>query len=189
MESFDWIDWPHFEQFTRVAPLGTATIALIAVIIAFASLKSQAKIARKRAAIDFFIRTELDPALREAYHDYVVGLELSKECSSIDAFKQIEPKKYQAIRTYLDINDLICIGINEKVLHQRVCYGFWYNIIRSSVTEGKEVIDHARAQKGYDGTYDEILRVGNRWFGTAWPWQRWRVRRSRNTHQRLTTLR
>ena len=57
---------------------------VIAVIIAFASLKSQAKIARKRAAIDFFIRTELDPALREAYHDYVVGIELSKNCSSID---------------------------------------------------------------------------------------------------------
>jgi hypothetical protein len=177
-----WINWSNFEQFARIAPLGTALIALVAAVIAVISLRTQVNIARKRAAIDFFLKTEMDPALRLAYGKYTEGLEASKQCSSIDHFKQKAPDKYQNIRTYLDINELICIGVNEKVFNQRVCYGFWYNILKFAATQGKEVIEHARSQEGEEGTYDEILKVSNRWLGTARPWQRWRMRRFRKNN-------
>jgi hypothetical protein len=176
---FDWADSPHLQRLAKVAPLGTAIIALAAAMFAFYSLSTQVRVARKRAAIDFFLKTEMDPAMRLAYQKYKDALEASKKSPSIEQFKQSEPDKYWEIRTYLDINELICIGVNEKVFHQRVCYGFWYNILRFSVTDGREVIEHARGQEGDERTYDEILNVSTRWLGTRRPWQLWRSRRSR----------
>jgi hypothetical protein len=134
---------------------------------------------KKTSSYRFFLKTEMDPAMRLAYQKYKDALEASKKSPSIEQFKQSEPDKYWEIRTYLDINELICIGVNEKVFHQRVCYGFWYNILRFSVTDGREVIEHARGQEGDERTYDEILNVSTRWLGTRRPWQLWRSRRSR----------
>jgi hypothetical protein len=164
-----------WEEVAKIAPLGTAVIALVAATIAIISLRTQVSIARKRAAIDIFLKTEMDPAMLAAYQGYKDGLKAFKAFVSAEEFVAQEPKKYDAIRTYLDVNELICIGINEKVFDQRVCYGFWANILNVAATEGKSIIAHARCPKENIRTYEEVLKVSRRWDGAAWPWQRWRM--------------
>ena len=51
---------PPLDDVEKFAPIATATIALIAAVVAFVAIKVQRSIARKRAALDFFLKTETD---------------------------------------------------------------------------------------------------------------------------------
>jgi Domain of unknown function (DUF4760) len=140
----DLSDWSFWEHLGKVAPIVTALIAFGAASVAAFSLRAQVHIARRRAAIDVFLKTEMDQGMLTAYREYVEGLELSKQYDNIDQFKKDNQKTYWAVRTYLDVNELICIGINHKAFDQRVCYGFWYGILNKARTEAAEIIDHVR---------------------------------------------
>jgi Domain of unknown function (DUF4760) len=174
VSSETWTNWHFWEQVAKVAPLATSLIALVAATIAIVSLRTQVGIARKRAAIDVFLKTEMDQAMLTAYRAYEEALLASRNYASADEFSKSAPDQYMAIRLYLDVNELICIGINNKVFDQRVCYGFWYTILDVAATEGKQVIQHARQPGDFGHTYDHLLNVHRRWTGTSWPWQRWR---------------
>jgi hypothetical protein len=122
-----WSDlggWTFWEHLGKIAPIVTAMIAFLAASVAAFSLRAQVHIARRRAAIDVFLKTGMDQGMWTAYQDYVDGLEVAKQYNDVDQFKKAEPKAYRAVRTYLDANELICIGINHKAFDQRVCYGF-----------------------------------------------------------------
>ena len=54
--------------------MGTALIALVAAAIALRSLSRQKSIARKRAAIDFFLKTEMDQEMRQLYTRFKAAL-------------------------------------------------------------------------------------------------------------------
>lgn len=170
-----WTNWSFWQLAAKVAPLATSLIALVAATIAIISLRTQVAIARKRAAIDVFLKTEMDQAMLAAYRAYEDALQVSKNYASADEFSTSAPDQYMAIRVYLDVNELICIGINNKVFDQRVCYGFWYTILNVAVTKGKQVIEYARQPEDLGHTYDHILKVHRRWTGTSWPWQWWRL--------------
>jgi hypothetical protein len=117
------MSWDEIVIFT---PLATASIALCALVVAWISIWTQKAVARRRAAIDVFLKTEMDKEMLAAYSKYTAALKKLKEVGSIEDFAC--SSEYQSIRTYLDINELIAIGINRKVFDQRVCYGFWYNV-------------------------------------------------------------
>lgn len=105
----------------------------------------------------------MDAAMFTAYRDYVAGLSASKKYSDMDQFEKNDPTSYMAVRMYLDVNELICIGINHGAFDQRVCYVFWYNILNKARTEGADIIDHARKPTDGGHTYDHILTVSDRW--------------------------
>jgi cbb3-type cytochrome oxidase subunit 1 len=54
----DLSDWSFWEHLGRIAPIITAAIAFGAATLALVSLRTQVDIARKRAAIDVFLKTE-----------------------------------------------------------------------------------------------------------------------------------
>jgi Domain of unknown function (DUF4760) len=160
----DLAHWPFWEHVGKVAPIITAAIAFGAAWLALASLRTQKDIARKRAAIDVFLKTEMDREMLNAYQKYEAGLEKAKEYQDIDQFKQSDAEAYRAVRTYLDVNELICIGINREAFDQRVCYGFWHGILNRARTEGAAIIEHARnLPDGGARRYEHILSVDERW--------------------------
>jgi hypothetical protein len=156
-------DWPFWEHVGKVAPIITALIALSAAGVAIISLLTQINIARRRAAIDVFLKTEMDQGMLAAYRDYAAALKVAKQYKDIGEFEKADPKAYMAVRVYLDVNELICIGINHRAFDQRVCYGFWYDILNKACTEGAEIIAHARKPLDGGHTYDHILSVNERW--------------------------
>ena len=53
----------------------TAIIAAGALSAAWVPIRTQKEIARKRAAVDFFLKTEMDPYLLAAHKNYLKGVE------------------------------------------------------------------------------------------------------------------
>jgi hypothetical protein len=119
-----------------------------------------------------FFKTEMDKEMLAAYVGYAAALKKLEEATSIEEFSLTSD--YQLIRTYLDVNELISIGINRKVFDQRVCYGFWRTILTTACRDAKKVIDHVRNQPNGAQTYDQLLLVNARWTGYPLIWQRWR---------------
>ena len=63
------LSWWH----TTVAPLApivTACIALIAALIALVAIWAQMHIAKRRASIDFFFKTEMDKTAIDLYNKF-----------------------------------------------------------------------------------------------------------------------
>src|SRR4051794_40207540 len=73
----------NWDMAARYAPIFTPTIALGAAIIAWRAIAAQRDIARRRAAIDFFLKTETDRNLIDLYTKFktrMTGMEqLSKD--------------------------------------------------------------------------------------------------------------
>jgi Domain of unknown function (DUF4760) len=161
-----------WEEVAKFAPIITASIALFALLVAWISICTQKAVARKRAAIDVFFKTEMDKEMLAAYSGYTAGLKLLKEFSLIEDFSNTP--EYRSIRTYLDVNELISVGINRKVFDERVCYGFWRTILTTARRDAAKVIDYARNQPNGERTYDQLLLVNARWTSRPRIWQRWR---------------
>jgi hypothetical protein len=173
-ECWRWIEAISWEHLAKIAPIFTALIALVAATVAICALRTQVSIARKRAAIDVFLKTEMDKGMLDAYREYERALEVSKQYPTVAEFVEADYDKYMAVRVYLDANKLICIGINQKAFDQRVCYGFWANILEKAATEGMPIIQYARQRNADGHHYDHILKVTERWNKPARFWHRWR---------------
>jgi hypothetical protein len=65
-------------QFAQIAPLVTAAVAFLALIVAAASIAAQKQIARRRAAIDFFLKTDLDQNMLTAHGDFETAVKALK---------------------------------------------------------------------------------------------------------------
>jgi hypothetical protein len=99
-------DWGSVPQWI------TATVAVIAAGVAAVGIGIQWWLARKRAAIDFFLKTEADQHLLDAYDEFHAGVE-QMNAIDIDVFcTSKDPgvrKHYFAVRRYLNIHELIAV--------------------------------------------------------------------------------
>ena len=160
------------DPYATIAPLGTLLFAALAFGVAFSTLNAQKRIARGRAAIDFFLKTEMDASMLEAYEKYKEAIEQLKNSSSIQMFKTTPA--YDAIRTYLDINELMAIAVSKNVFSMQVCYNFWRNVLREIAEEAKPVIDDAQLEKLGANRYDGIIDLNKLWSGPSQFYQFWR---------------
>jgi Domain of unknown function (DUF4760) len=161
-----------WEEVAKLAPIVTAFIAMCALFVAMRSISTQKAVARKRAAIDVFLKTEMDREMLAAYSGYDAALRNLEKVASIEDFSRTA--EYRSIRTYLDVNELISIGINRGVFDERVCYGFWRTILATACRDAAKVIDYARRQPNGEHTYDQLLLLNARWTCRSRFWQRWR---------------
>jgi uncharacterized protein DUF4760 len=148
------------QDLAQIAPLATATIALLAFIVAALSLQTQKQIARRRAAIDFFLKTEMDKDVLAAFFSFSSALHAMENQPSIEEFARTPD--YKAIRNYLDINELLAIGVRKQVFDEEVCYGFWRGVLDRAATRARPVIDHAR-RPPHENTYENLLALHARW--------------------------
>jgi hypothetical protein len=91
----------------------TAIVAVFAVVVAATGIGIQWWLARKRAAIDFFLKTEADKHLLDAYDEFHAGIE-QMNTMDIDVFCTSKDerirKHYFAVRRYLNIHELVAVG-------------------------------------------------------------------------------
>jgi hypothetical protein len=115
---------------------------------------------------DFFLKTEADKHLFDAYDEFHVGIaqmnnmDIDVFCSSKD--KRIR-KHYFAVRRYLNIHELIAVGIKNGMFHNRTCYDFWAGILFRGVDAARPVIDHVRRRPGREATYCELENLYTKW--------------------------
>ncbi len=98
----------------------------------------------------------------DAYDSYRNDL---KELESADIFNLPEHLRehYNAVRTYLNISELLAIGITKKAFDESVCYGFWYSIVQKATIDGSGVIQHARKEPRGEYTYEELPKLMKKW--------------------------
>jgi len=145
----------------RYAPIVTATVALLALITALISIYVQRGVARRRAAIDLFMRTEMDPAMLEAYDKYETALKSLSEAKSMEDFSKTD--SYTYIRRYMDIQELIAVGIHTRILDEKVCFEFHADDFMDACEDCARVIEFVRAKPDGTFSYIDLLKLNKRW--------------------------
>jgi Domain of unknown function (DUF4760) len=133
--------------------------------IAAVSVRSQREIARKRAAFDFFAKTEMDKHTLAQHKSYKKAVE--KLTGHLQAKKPLEEfsemPEYWHIRDYLNLHELMGVGINQEVFDDHVCEDFWSGELYRACRDTGPLIEWIRAQPDEDRTYIELLAVNKRW--------------------------
>jgi hypothetical protein len=143
----------------------TAGIAAFALIAAFLSIRSQREIARKRAAMDFFFKVEMDKTLLDAHKEFEKGTRSLKkhldDGHSLAAFDG--NSDYKSIRNYLNLHELMAVGIKQGVLDDHVCYFYWSGELYRAHNSCKSLIDYIQKKPGERNTYIQLISVSERW--------------------------
>jgi Domain of unknown function (DUF4760) len=155
------IDWGSVPQW------GTACIAAGALAVAYHSIQNQKEIARKRAAMDFFAKTEMDRNTLEAHKDFT-GATKKLKASLVEG--KMGPsfensKEYWDIRDYLNLHELMSVGLMQEVFDDHVCFFFWSGELERAYRDTRPLIEYVQALPDQKGTYVELVKVAQRWAG------------------------
>jgi len=93
-------DFSCSETIAKLAPLGTALIVLIAAIIVLSAMWVQMHIARRRASIDFFLKTEMDKTVIDLYNKFSVDCLRARPVR----FNKEQLRRYQSLPQHLRAN-------------------------------------------------------------------------------------
>lgn len=153
------MDWGTVPQWM------TAVIAGGALGAAIWSVGSQREIARKRAAMDFFVKTEMDKHTLVAHKNYTKSVEVMRK-----HLQQKKPLKtfvntdaYWSIREYLNLHELMGVGINQGVFDDDVCFDFWHGELRRAYQATEALIRYIQTQPDENKTYIELVKVQACW--------------------------
>ncbi len=151
------------ETAAKFAPIATALIALVASCIALCAIRAQRDIARKRAAIDFFLKTEMDDTLVKLYKRFK---QLSPTIKELLAKPDLtNTQEYHDIRAFLSICELIAVGINEGAFSERVSLAYWGDVLPMSYRDAEPLIKQIRSTpgEGTAQTYADLEKLCKKW--------------------------
>jgi hypothetical protein len=148
---------------SELAPIVTAVIALLAALIAVVSILNQRSIARRRAAIDFFLKTQMDATGIELYNDFRRIAPGIAALTSMESF--VATPEHSRVRSFLNVCELISVAINENVFSERVSYAYWGDVLPWSFQAAEPLIQYVRQRQGEGtpATYRDLERVARLW--------------------------
>ena len=172
-----------YDRLLPYAPFGTALIALGALITAIAAIRTQTRVARRRAAIDFFLKTDLDQNMLDAHRDFEAAVKKLKAHlaagRTVAAFEAADEVVYSHIWKYLNVHELVAVGIKNKVFDGDVCYNFWSDVLVRHAQETQRVIDHEIAsEENSPAAFLELRKLSVRWNKRA---QKWRDKQAKTS--------
>jgi hypothetical protein len=143
----------------------TAGIASAAGIIALLNMYSQRTTARKRAAFDIFLKTETDEKMLTAYDNFHKGVIAMGSAPDAATFctSAATRDEYLSMRKYLNVHELVAVGIKEKVLDPDVCYSYWGDTLTSNFNEAKPVLDFLKTRPKNKYTYADLQKLNAEW--------------------------
>lgn len=144
-------------------PIVTAGIALVAAMVAVISILNHRSIARRRAAIDFFKKTQMDATGIELYNDFRRIAPGIAAVASMESF--VSTADHARVRAFLNVCELIAVGINERVFSERVCYAYWGDVLPWSYQAAEPLIKYVRSipSEGTSSTYRDLEKVSKEW--------------------------
>lgn len=159
--------WVHYAAIKLLpyAPLITPSVAIIAGAIALYSIHVTRSIARKRATIDFFLKTEADSSIVKLFQQFDTHLvkvkqQLDEGIAFIEITKTVE---YNTVHACLNMHELIAVGIANKVFDKKVAYNYWSGALVSHCKDAAQLIDASRADPDDLSAYIGMLELNRRW--------------------------
>jgi uncharacterized protein DUF4760 len=157
-----------------VAPLITAVIATIAGAVAVISILVTKQLARRRATIDFFLKTEADKSIVEIFQRFDESLEAVYQF--IDAGKSLKEiartKEYKDIHACLNIHELLAIGISTKVFDKKVAYHYWSAALVSHRKQAERLISFSTEDPSDYSAYLGMITLSEEWEKDIAEWVR-----------------
>jgi Domain of unknown function (DUF4760) len=154
-------DLNSWTEAAKLAPLGTMLVALGAAIVAAIALRVQRDIARRRAAIDFFLKTEMDEELIELYEKFkrINVAALRSVPNNVDL------EDYKDARSFLNICELIAVGVNHGAFSEKVSQAYWGDVLPASYKKMETLINDIRLTpgEGTSQTYLDLQRLCEKW--------------------------
>jgi hypothetical protein len=147
------------------APLVTATVATIAGGIAYYSIHVTRTIARRRAAIDFFLKTEADKSIVDIFQRFDESLQTVN--NDIDAGRTLaeitRTSHYKDVHACLNIHELLAIGIANEVFDERVAYHYWSTALVGHKKKAEKLINFSREAPDDYSAYIGMLKLSEIW--------------------------
>jgi hypothetical protein len=147
------------------APLVTATVATIAGGTAYYSIHVTRTIARRRAAIDFFLKTEADKSIVDIFQRFDESLQTVN--NDIDAGRALaeitRTSHYKDVHTCLNIHELLAIGVANEVFDERVAYHYWSAALVGHKKKAEKLINFSREAPDDYSAYIGMLKLSNEW--------------------------
>jgi hypothetical protein len=151
----------------RLAPIGTALIAFFAALIALGAIWAQMYLARRRASIDFFLKTEIDKVAIDLYDKFK---EEAPKITSVPDPSDATRRHYDDVRSFLNICELIAVGVNKGAFSESVSFDYWGDVIPRSYRTAERLINDIRnnPEEGSQHTCADLEKLAKRWAkGTA----------------------
>ena len=143
-------DFSCWEIIAKLAPLGTALIVLIAAIIALGAMWVQMHIARRRASIDFFLKTEIDKTVIDLYDKFKAN---APSIAFVPDPSDLTRSDYDDIRDFLNICELIAVGVNNGAFSKSVSEAYWGDVISNAYQTAKQLISLLDDEEGLNAIY------------------------------------
>jgi Domain of unknown function (DUF4760) len=150
------VEWGSVPQWV------TAAVALGAAVVAVLSIMVQRQIARKRATIDFFLKSSMDKECLNTYEVFKVELK-QFETRDFDFGKYETTDAYKSVRIWLNICELIAVGINRQVFDDRVAFDCWGDLLPWCYSACAPLINWYRGKEGSELSYIDLQAVSDRW--------------------------
>ncbi|MGX4801653.1 DUF4760 domain-containing protein [Bradyrhizobium guangdongense] len=90
---------------------------------------------------------------------------------------------YRNINTYLNVHELVAVGIKNKVFDHDVCYNFWSDALVRHTERTKAIIEHEVSSEGGAAAYFELRRLSAKWGKRLNKWQAKQTRKSKKSDQ------
>jgi hypothetical protein len=146
-----------------LASIVTAVVAFLGALLAAVSIINQRNIARRRAAIDFFHRTQMDATGIELFNDFRRIAPGIAAVTSMESF--VATPEHSRVRAFLNVCELISVAINENVFSERVSYAYWGDVLPWSFHAAEPLIQYVRQRpgEGTPSTYRDLEQVAKLW--------------------------
>jgi Domain of unknown function (DUF4760) len=151
-----------WEQAGKIAPVWTAVVATVAATIAVAALLVQRDIAKRRAAIDFFLKTEMDTNIIDAYEKFLILAPTSPQLVEKPSFDHTHTE-YKALRRWLNICELIAVGVNKDAFSNRVSKDYWGDVLLKSYRDAEPFVKFVRQTEGTPETLVDLEKLAKKW--------------------------
>lgn len=142
----------------------TAFIAFGAAVIAVISIRTQRDLARKRAAIDFSFKTEMDSGAVSVFNEYNGVLD---EFQTEDEVKKFYDDKRNTnvdkVLRCLGIHKLIAVGIGKGVFDEDICFDFWADELMDAYDHWKAMIEYMRVKDRSPFAFVDLEKVACKW--------------------------
>lgn len=147
-----------WEEAAKIAPLGTAIIAAGAATIALIAMHAQRDTAKRRAAVDFFLKTEMDEKIIGLYEKFEELAPRSAKLVAQDGFDKTN-EDYKALRRWLNICELIAAGINQDAFSERISLDYWGDVLPGTYRHAKAFIEFVRQKEQTSESFLELEKL------------------------------
>jgi hypothetical protein len=114
-----------------------------------------------------FLKTETDEKMLTAFDKFHGGIQAMRKASSVEAFCTSEDKEarehYFCIRKYLNIHELIAVGLRQEVLDADVVYFYWGDTLANHYSDAKPVLDFLAKREKNKYTYADLHELKAKW--------------------------